>query len=289
MNKHTNGFVNTPEPDPVLSILLVVLNNRKFIAAAIQNYLDQQCAESELVIVDGASTDGTKEIIESRAKNNPQIRWVSEKDQGQSDAMNKAIRMAKGEYISFLNVDDYYEPGTLNQILQLIKSGETAEFMVGNCNVWDSDGKLIYVNRPKKLKPWHILSGKYLPVNPTAYFYKKSIHDKVGFYSVENQHNMDLEFIAKASLMVDFKYFDRTWGNFRMLPETKTVRDINDGLLEKRKCELFDQICHKAPSLVRWRTFWQKKAIRLNKYKTAFVRKAAYVPKAVLWKIKHGF
>ncbi len=289
MNKHTNGFVNNPEPDPVLSILLVVLNNRQFIAAAIQNYLDQQCAESELVIIDGASTDGTKEIIESLAKNNPQTRWVSEKDKGQSDAMNKAIRMAKGEYISFLNVDDYYQPNTLNQIIQLIKSGETAEFMVGNCNVWDSNGKLIYVNRPKKLKPWHILSGKYLPVNPTAYFYKKSIHGKVGFYSVENHYNMDLEFIAKASLMVDIKYVDQTWGNFRMLPDTKTVKDIDSGLLEKRKRELFNRIYCKAPFTVKWRTFWQKEAIRLNKYEKTLVGKVAFIPKAVLWKLKHGF
>jgi glycosyltransferase involved in cell wall biosynthesis len=227
--------------NPVLSVLLVVLNNKQFIASAIQNYLDQQCAESELVIIDGVSTDGTKEIIESMAKDNPQIRWISEKDKGQSDAMNKAIRMAKGEYISFLNVDDYYEPGTLNQIIQLIKSGETAEFIVGNCNVWDSEGNLIYVNRPKKLKPWHILSGKYLPVNPTAYFYKKSIHDKVGFYAIENHYNMDVEFIIMASTAAKMKYFDRTWGNFRVLPDTKTGSDAEAGKMWERKNQLFER------------------------------------------------
>ena len=82
-------------PSPLLSIITIVLNNVKYIETTIQNYLEQQCSESELVIIDGGSTDGTLEIIEKYGNNAKNIRWLSEKDRGQSDAMNKGLNLAQ--------------------------------------------------------------------------------------------------------------------------------------------------------------------------------------------------
>ena len=103
----------------LLSVITPVFNNVTYISVAIENYLSQQCAYSELLIMDGGSTDGTKEVIAQYAKDFPSIRWVSEKDKGQSDAMNKGIGLAKGKYISFLNVDDYYSEGCLDDLLHI--------------------------------------------------------------------------------------------------------------------------------------------------------------------------
>jgi glycosyltransferase involved in cell wall biosynthesis len=219
----------------LLSIITPVYNNVHYISLAIENYLSQDSKNTELIVMDGGSTDGTNEVIERYASKNSSIRWISEKDEGQSDAMNKGIQLAKGKYISFLNVDDYYSDGCLNEVCQLLTKNPSIRYLVGDCNVWDQFGKLIYVNRPSKLKKWHVFSGHHFSVNPSAYFYQKSLHDEVGFYPDDNHYNMDLEMILRFREVTEFHYYPRIWGNFRMLPNAKTFVDKETNQLEVRK------------------------------------------------------
>lgn len=219
----------------LLTVITPVFNNVIYISQAIENYLSQECAYSELLIMDGGSTDGTKEVIAQYAKDHPSIRWVSEKDKGQSDAMNKGIGLAKGKYISFLNVDDYYSEGCLNEVCQILTENPDINYLVGDCNVWDQTGKLIYVNRPSKVKKFHVFSGHHFSVNPSAYFYQKSLHEKVGLYPIENHYNMDLEMILRFRGITTFDYYPKVWGNFRVLPNAKTFEDQETNQLEIRK------------------------------------------------------
>ena len=238
-----------------LSILLVVLNNKAFIAQAMDNFLAQSCPDAELLVMDGASTDGTLSIIQDYAARYPSIRYVSEKDAGQSDAMNKGLRIANGEFVSFLNVDDYYSEGVLNEVVGLLHADASIDFITGNCNVWDAQGELIYINRPTPIEKHHVLSGYHFPVNPTAYFYRKSIHEKIGFYNEKNHYNMDLEFIIQTVLQYKITYVDRIWGNFRMLPNTKTFTEMEGDLLEIRKRKLLKKFQKEATMYIRLRVF----------------------------------
>jgi glycosyltransferase involved in cell wall biosynthesis len=219
----------------LLTVITPVFNNVIYISQAIENYLSQECADSELLIMDGGSTDGTQEVITRYAKAHPSIRWVSEKDKGQSDAMNKGIGLAKGKYISFLNVDDYYSEGCLNEVCQILNQKPNINYLVGDCNVWYQTGNLIYVNRPSKVKKYHVFSGHHFSVNPSAYFYQKSLHDKVGLYPLDNHYNMDLEMILRFRGVTTFDYYPKVWGNFRMLPNAKTFEDQETNQLEIRK------------------------------------------------------
>ncbi len=234
-----------------LSILLVVLNNKAFIAQAMDNFLAQSCPDAELLVMDGASTDGTLSIIQDYAARYPSIRYVSEKDAGQSDAMNKGLRLAKGEFVSFLNVDDYYSEGVLNEVVSLLHADASIDFITGNCNVWDAQGELIYLNRPTPIEKHHVLSGYHFPVNPTAYFYRRSIHEKIGFYNEKNHYNMDLEFIIQTVLQYKITYVDRIWGNFRMLPNSKTFSDQSTKQLEIRKHALLSSYIKKTSYYVK--------------------------------------
>lgn len=252
-----------------LSILLVVLNNKAFIAQAMDNFLAQSCPEAELLVMDGASTDGTLSIIEAYAARYPTIRYVSEKDAGQSDAMNKGLRIANGEFVSFLNVDDYYSEGVLNEVVEMLYADASIDFITGNCNVWDAQGELIYINRPFPMEKHHVLSGYHFPVNPTAYFYRKSIHEKVGFYNEKNHYNMDLEFIVQTVLHYKITYVDRIWGNFRMLPNSKTFSDQSNRQLEIRKNELLSTYLRKTSYYVQlqvWLYRMKKKQYPLIHY-----------------------
>jgi len=151
--------------------------------------------------------------------------------------MNKGISLARGDVLSILNVDDFYEPNTLNRAAFLFENLADPTFLVGNCNVWDSCGKLKYVNRPSKLGIADLLLGWQFnphPVNPVAYFYHKSLHDLCGKYDEEHHYTMDLDFILKAVQSANTMHVDETWGNYLYLEGTKTERDKAAGTAKAR-------------------------------------------------------
>lgn len=216
----------------MISIITPVYNGQEHIESCINQIVNQNCKDIEHIIIDGGSTDDTAKIIKQYADNLPHIRWISEKDNGQSDAMNKGIGMAKGEILGILNVDDYYEPDVLNRVIKLFADQPEPTLMVGNCNVWDNDGSLQYVNKPSKLKITDLLLGCDInphPVNPSAYFYHKSLHQVIGLYDVNEHFALDVDFIFKAVKVAHLKYFDETWGNFCLLEGAKTVVDKEKG------------------------------------------------------------
>jgi glycosyltransferase involved in cell wall biosynthesis len=250
---------------PLLTIITPVYNNVTYISYAIENYLSQACISSELLIMDGGSSDGTKEVIEQYSEKYPAIRWISEKDSGQSDAMNKGIQLALGKYISFLNVDDYYSEGCLNEVCQILTQNPEIRYLVGDCNVWDESGNLIYVNRPSKVKKHHVYSGHHFSVNPTAYFYQKNLHKQVGLYPLDNHYNMDLEMILLFRGVTNFDYYPRLWGNFRMLPNAKTFEDLKSNNLVFRKKELL-------------RKYLSKQSLIIKLFVVVYVIKRKYFP-----------
>jgi hypothetical protein len=146
--------------------------------------------------------------------------------------MNKGIILAKNEIIGILNVDDFYEPNVLNSVTEIFKNLPKPSFLVGNCNVWDTQGNLRLVNKPAKLRLTDLLLGfdiNPFPMNPSAYFYHKSLHNQIGFYEVEEHYVMDLDFILKAVQVAQVKYVDETWGNFRNIKGTKSLNAYESG------------------------------------------------------------
>ncbi len=222
----------------MISVITPVYNGKRFIESCMMNVIEQKCLDVEHIIVDGCSNDGTIESIERYAEHYEHIRWVSEKDKGQSDAMNKGVAMARGEILSFLNVDDYYEPEALNEVFRLFKDLPDFSLLVGNCKVWDNNGDIQWVNKPKNLEITKLLTGCELlypfPVNPSAYFYNKSLHEKIGDFDINEHYTMDIDFILKAAMYKKPFYVDKPFGNFRYIEGTKTFNDMKSNLSEKR-------------------------------------------------------
>jgi glycosyltransferase involved in cell wall biosynthesis len=223
----------------MISVITPVYNGERFIEACIQVVIDQQCSDVEHIIMDGGSKDGTVDIIKRYAEQYSHIRWLSEKDQGQSDAMNKGIAMAKGEILAILNVDDYYEPNVLKRVTEIFKILPEPSLLVGNCNIWDSNG-FKGLNEPRKLKFTDLLLGRRInpyPLNPSAYFYHISLHQVAGLYDVNEHYAMDYDFLFRAVQVANLKYVDETWGNFRVIQGTKTFSDnlAGQGALRVRR------------------------------------------------------
>ena len=208
-----------------LSVITPVYNGERFIESCLRSVVDQQCEGVEHLIIDGGSTDRTMQIVKEYADRHPHIRWICEKDRGQSDAMNKGLRLARGSLLGFLNADDFYEPDALNRVLGIFKSLPEPSILIGNCNVIDDTGKLLWLNRPDTRYYQLLQVWRYkMPNNPSSYFYHRRLHDIIGEFDVENHYVMDYDFLLKAFRASKVVYVDETFGNYRMYADNKTAQ-----------------------------------------------------------------
>ena len=124
-----------------LSFVIPTRNQARFLPQCIDGCLAQDVPGAEIVVVDGASTDDTTNVLASYGD---KIRWVSEKDRGQSEAINKGIRMAKGELIAWINSDDYYVgPTALGSLLDAFEAEPNVDIAYGNGIRVDASGAVL--------------------------------------------------------------------------------------------------------------------------------------------------
>ena len=223
---------------PWLTVVTPVYNGASFIERCLRNVSEQECAGVEHIVVDGGSLDDTVSIIERLAHEIPNLRWFSERDLGQSDAMNRGVALAQGHVIGVLNVDDHYEPDTLGRVRKVIQSSPEPALVVGNCNVLNDSGRLLWVNRPRSPHLIDMLvrdpDAPNFPVNPSAYFYHRSLHEQIGLYDVTEHMALDVDFVFRAVQVAHVVYVNETWGNFWLHNETKTARGIRAGTVGSR-------------------------------------------------------
>jgi len=226
---------------PLISIITPVFNGEKYIEHCLQNVIDQQCPEVEHLVMDGQSLDLTALVVKRIASKNSHIRLISEPDNGQSDAMNKGISNAKGKVIGFLNVDDYYESGVLNKVVEHFKSLPKNSFLVANCQVWDQFNNKAMLNRPIPFDEVNFMANYNFPFNPSSYFYHKSLHEEAGLYDVEDHYLMDIDFIFRMMKVAHIKHIDELWGNYRQVEGSKTLQEIQSGRNLKKLAKLFEK------------------------------------------------
>ena len=162
-----------------ISIITITFNSAKTIQRALDSVQSQTYADIEHVIVDGASTDGTKELIETYAKAHKNVRWISEKDKGIYDALNKGIKLATGDIIGFLHSDDvFYSPDSIGQIAAAFED-EKVDVVYGD---------LQYCKGPKVVRRWKsndfnpcALKYGWMPPHPTVYV-RREVYQQVGEY-----------------------------------------------------------------------------------------------------------
>ncbi len=211
----------------MLTIITPCFNSEAFIARCVESVAAQiGTLPVEHLIMDGASRDRTLEILAGYRTRFSHLRVVSEPDRGQSDAMNKGIALATHRTITFLNVDDYFEPETIARVVGLLADAPDLHFFVGNCNLRSLDGTVLTVNRPHTLTFERLMLASPLfpfPSNPSAYFYDRQIHALCGPYEVALRYTMDLEFILRMSRVAKVRYVDETWGNFVLHDGCKTA------------------------------------------------------------------
>lgn len=225
----------------MISIITPVFNGAAHIEACVESVAAQGFAGLEHLIMDAASRDGTADIVRQLQEKYPHIRLVSEPDRGQSDAMNKGIRLAKNPVISFLNADDRYEEGAFAAVLHFFREAGPDSFLLGNCRVLHEDGSLYMINKPWPFDRVAFMLDYLFPYNPSAYFYHKSLHEKLGYYDENDHLTMDIDFLMRLKGRACIAYLDQVMGNYVMLAGSKTMKEISAGRNRENLEKVFEK------------------------------------------------
>lgn len=162
---------------PRISIVTPSFNQSRYLPETIESILGQGYPNLEYVIIDGGSTDGSVEIIK-RYESHLSY-WVSEKDRGQSDAINKGFRRCTGDLFNWINSDDILFPGALHQIARIYAKDPTADLFVGASARADAEGRIWRVSYPAcsaalSPKNWVLAMGQQ------SIFISSKMYEKVG-------------------------------------------------------------------------------------------------------------
>lgn len=178
-----------------ISIIISILNGESFLIDTINSILNQSYSSLELIIIDGGSSDNTIEIIKNFGS--PKIKWISEPDKGISDAFNKGIKLATGDYINFQGDGDGFINS--NSISDLFTNLDLKErpIVCGNIQRIDINGNLIYRTKIKKrFNKKSLLFKMSLPHQ--GLFIPKEFFAKYGEFDLNNKYCMDYELLLRA-------------------------------------------------------------------------------------------
>jgi glycosyltransferase involved in cell wall biosynthesis len=178
---------------PKLTIITPSYNQAAFLERTLKSVLDQGYEPLEYIVVDGGSTDGSVDII--KHYEDRLAWWVSEKDAGQTDALNKGLRRATGDVIAYINSDDHYLPGAFDAAIEALERSD-AEWVVGVCQFKDPDDNLIEVWEPNApwtpKRQWWLIDPWGVP--QAATFWRRSCFDDHGHFREDMHYVFDTEF-----------------------------------------------------------------------------------------------
>lgn len=188
-----------------ISVITVTFNSAATVRDTIESVLKQEYKDYEYLVIDGGSKDNTVDIIkEYEPKFEGRMRWVSEKDKGMYDGINKGIKMATGDVVGIINSDDFYHrPDIFDVVNKAFVENKDVQAIYGDVRFVHPDNleKTVRYYSCKHWKPWRFRFG-FMPAHPTFFTYKVNF-EKYGYYQY------DYHIAADYELLIRFLYTNK--------------------------------------------------------------------------------
>lgn len=208
-----------------VSIVTPSFNQAKFIRRTIDSVLSQTGDfELDFRVIDGGSNDGTVEILQSYGN---RVKWVSEPDRGQVDAINKGLRVADGDIVSWLNSDDVLLPGALARTVASFRANPDIEWVHGRCKIIDEDDREVrrWVSAYKHFRAQRHTLQNFLTENyisQMTVFWRREIQEQLGYLSGEFRYAFDYDLILRLAHRGDPFYIAEPTACFRWYETSKS-------------------------------------------------------------------
>lgn len=183
---------------PYFSVVTPAYNQGIFLSDTITGVMRQGFASYEHIVMDGGSTDGTLDLLRA----NPHIFWTSESDRGQTHALNKALRQARGEVIAWINSDDFYLPGTFEAVHDFFSAHPEEDVLTGDCLWgWEGSGRLRYVSGEERdfeslIRQWN----GHVPGPQPCIFFRRRVLEQTGLGDESLHYGMDYDLWLRMAL-----------------------------------------------------------------------------------------
>jgi len=208
-------------PLPTVSVVTPSFNQAPYLEATIESVLSQDYPRLHYLIVDGGSSDGSVGIIKKYADR--LFWWVSEKDEGQTDAINKGFAQATGEILAWLNSDDTYEPGSVGRAARFLYEHPEVGLVYSNANYINAAGRVIG-KFPAAQTDYRRLRRGYVHIPQQTMFFRASLWRDVGPLDPSFYFAMDYDLWTRVAARSEIRYLaDQTWANFRIHTSGKTI------------------------------------------------------------------
>ncbi len=204
---------------PLVSIVTPSYNQGRFITETIESVFNQTYSNIEYIVIDGGSTDGTIDILKSYEHKG--LKWISEKDEGQSDAINKGFKLCNGEIVGWLNSDDVLLPYCVEKVVEEFNKDENIGLVYGDIQIIDENGNLIREYKPGLLTLERLLKIEQSVPQPGS-FYRKKFVDLVGGLDKQLNFVMDYDLFIKLLKISKAIYIPELLAKFRIHSQSKT-------------------------------------------------------------------
>jgi glycosyltransferase involved in cell wall biosynthesis len=200
-----------------ISVVTPSLNQARFLRKNIISVLSQKYTQFEHIVADGGSTDGSIDILASY----PHLKWFSEKDSGQAQAINNALKKVRGDIVGWLNSDDVYCQATFGKVSAIFRSDKYLDFIFSNCLHIDQDDRIIGFQAGKDPEIYPVLFHRnYIP-QPTVFF-RRRVLDITGYLDERYQMSMDFDYWRRISKSHKMKFVNDIFACFRQHVLSKT-------------------------------------------------------------------
>jgi glycosyltransferase involved in cell wall biosynthesis len=205
---------------PLISVVTPSYNQGPFIERCIRSVLNQDYPDFEHIVFDNCSNDETHAVL----KKYPHVQWTSEPDRGQSDALNKGFRQARGEIIAWINADDYYAPGAFALAASELHADTGLKAIAGSVQVVDPDGALQETTRQRfegldyLVEYWNESFGICQP----GVLFRRELLDELGLLDISLHYAMDYHFWLRLAARYPIKVVDQVVANYIVHPASKT-------------------------------------------------------------------
>lgn len=217
-----------------ISIITVTLNAERFLPVCLASVTAQGDSLFEHIIVDGGSTDSTLDIIRNHAAHDSRVRWVSEPDNGISDAMNKGLHLATGDVVSFLHADDYFPDETvLASVCSDFNNRSGLVWLTGGLRLVNANGINLGEIRVRRFTYNRLMRGNII-LHPATFIKRRSLLD-IGGFDIRWKYAMDYDAWLRLGARENPRCVDNTLACFRLHSGSLSTVNIKDAFAEEMR------------------------------------------------------